>query len=219
MHPHQLLANLSLVTEQLWQTSLGDTDLHSLKKMAAKLSSEVEVYETLTTTTRWLCEPNKKKEGYQKLCTAHKNRITKVLKDVHGDSQETDARIQALRQLDMKTLMFIGASYTVLGIKKMSQKTFECLIKVTPNYISITSLPSEWILREEFRVAVTQSAKLGGSFKRSRHTHFVEYQDYLPIQEYHELEFEGTAKRLCTGALRPLALECLSNVVILPRHK
>ena len=77
--------------------------------------------------------------------------------------------------------MFIGASCTVLGITKMAQKTFECLTKVTPKYVSTTALPTNWILREEFQVAVAQSATIGGSLKGSMYAHSSSYQQYSSI--------------------------------------
>jgi len=85
MNTHPLLANLNLLKEHIWTTNLSDTDFEACKKMAAEVSSELEVYQALAATAKWLCETNTEKEGYKKLCAAHRNRITNVLKEVHSD--------------------------------------------------------------------------------------------------------------------------------------
>jgi hypothetical protein len=177
----QFLANLSLLKERIWTTDLSDREFERCKNIAAELMAELEVYEALADTTRWLCTTNTVNKGYKKSCAARRSRISKVLKEVQCDLPEPKARFQALGQLDVKTLMFIAASYTVLHITKLAQNTFESLIKMGPRYVSKTVLPTDWILREEFQVAVAQSAEPGGTLKRSMYAHSVSYQRYSPI--------------------------------------
>jgi hypothetical protein len=178
MHANQLITTLSQVKERIWTTNLGNTDLEILKRLVTELSSELEVHGAFEKTTAWLCETNQGKKGYKKLCAAHKNRIVSIVREVHGGGPNKNDRFQALQRLGTIPFMFIAASYTVVDISKMARRTFDRLTEVTPKYISTRSLPSGWILRTEFQVAVALSAEIGGDFKRSTCSHSIRYQHH-----------------------------------------
>jgi hypothetical protein len=173
MPAHQLLANLGQLKELIWTTNFDDTEFKLCKDIAAELTAELEVYEAFAGTTKWLHTTKTKDKGFKKICAARKTRISKVVKAVQPGPPEPNTRFHALGQLDVETLMFIGASFTVLEITKLAQKTFECLMKMGPKHVPRTALPANWFLREEFRVAVAQSADLGGALKRSMYAHSV----------------------------------------------
>jgi hypothetical protein len=171
MPAHQLLADLSQLIELIWTTDFGDTDFKRCKTIAAELKAELEVYGAFTDTTKWLRTTSTEDKSYKKTCAARKTRISKMVKAVEHGSPKPSARFQKLGQLDVETLMFIGASYTVLEITKLAEETFECLIKMGSKRIPRTALPTNWVLREEFQVAVAESAELGGTLKRSMYAH------------------------------------------------
>jgi hypothetical protein len=56
-----------------------------------------------------------------------------MMKEVHNAGTDlTSERLARLHDMDMKTFLFIAASYTPLGIQRLDQNVFDCVVKLAP---------------------------------------------------------------------------------------
>jgi hypothetical protein len=157
---------LDLIGQEVWTSNLQATDLQKLKEKATRFARELEVLEVFANTLEWLRSADSVEKG-SKRSAAHRGRVQKMMKEAHNTGTDpTSERLARLHDMDMKTFLFIAASYTPLGIKRLDQNVFDCVVKLAPQYVQSWAQPG-WLHRTEFQLAVTASAGKGSEFKRS----------------------------------------------------
>jgi len=142
-------------------------DLQRLKEKTARLTHELGVLEMLAKTAQLLKSAGPDEEGNAKRFAPPKSRMQKMIKAVYNSGTEpTLARFVELSLMDIETFLFVAASYTPLGITRLDENAFHCLLELTPQYVE-RWLPPGWLHRTEFQLAVTAGAGKGSKFKRS----------------------------------------------------
>lgn len=166
MQIDNLYTKLDRIGQEVWTLNLPATELQKLKEKATQFARELEVLEVFAITLEWLRSADSV-EKVSKRSAAHRGRVQKMMKEVQNTNMDlTSERLARLRQMDMKTFLFVAASYTPLGIRRLDQNVFDCVMKLAPQYVQNWA-PRGWLLRTEFQLAVTASAGKGSEFKRS----------------------------------------------------
>jgi hypothetical protein len=167
MQIDDLCTKLDVIGQEVWTSNLQAIDLKKLKEKATRFARELEVLEVFANTLEWLRSADSVEKGCAKRSAAHRGRVQKMMKEVHSTSREpTQERFVRLHHMDMTTFLFIAASYTPLGIQRLDQNVFDCVMKLAPQYVQSWP-PSGWLHRTEFQLAVTASTGKGSEFKRS----------------------------------------------------
>jgi hypothetical protein len=173
MQIDNLYTKLDLIGQEVWTSNLQATDLQKLKEKTTRVARELEVLEVFANTLEWLRSADSVEKGCAKRSAAHRGRVQKMMKEVHNTGTDpTSERLARLHRMDMKTFLFIAASYTPLGIQRLDQNVFDCVVKLAPEYVQSWAPPG-WHVRTEVQLAVTASAGKGSNFKRSMY--------YLPM--------------------------------------
>lgn len=174
-HPHlfatmqidHLYTNLDLLGQQVRTTKIHSKDLQKLKEKTAQLTHELEVLHVLAKTAELLQSADPNENGNAKRFAPLKSRIQKMTRAIYNSGTEpVSERLRSLSHIHIETFLFLAASYTPLGIMRLDQNTFDCLMEIAPLYAQ-SWLPPGWIHRTEFQIAVTAGAGKGSEFKRS----------------------------------------------------
>jgi hypothetical protein len=132
MQIDNLYTKLDLIGQEVWTSNLQATDLQKLKEKATRVARELEVLEVFANTLEWLRSADSVEKG-SKRSAAHRGRVQKMMKEVHNTSTDPiSERLAKLHNMDMKTFLFIAASYTPLGIQRLDQNVFDCVVKLAP---------------------------------------------------------------------------------------
>jgi hypothetical protein len=167
MQIDHLSTNLDLLRQQVHTTNLRSTDLQKLKEKTTRLMHQLEVLQVLAKTAELLQDANSNEEGNAKRFAPSKSRMQKMIRAAHDTGTEPiPERLRTLSLLDIETFLFLAASYTPLGIMRLDQNAFDCLVELAPSYIQRWLSPG-WLHRTEFQLAVTSGAGKGSDFKRS----------------------------------------------------
>ncbi|KAI1576354.1 hypothetical protein PtrEW13061_010684 [Pyrenophora tritici-repentis] len=181
MHIDDLFTSLDLLGQQVRTTNLHSKDLQKLKENTAQLTHQLEALQELAKTAELLKSAESDQEGNAKRFAPSKSRMQKMIKAVYNTGTEpAPERLTSLSRMNIETFLFLAASYTPLGITRLDQNTFDCLVEIAPLYVR-SWLPPGWLHRTEFQLAVTAGAGKGSEFKR----------------KYQELEYGEAPKRLC----------------------
>jgi hypothetical protein len=75
------------------------------------------VLKVFANTLEWLQSANSVKKGCAKRSAAYRGRVQKIIKEVHNiGTDPTSERLARLHRMDIKTFLFIAATYTPLSI-------------------------------------------------------------------------------------------------------
>lgn len=193
----QVLAQLDLVKKDISNLKLDDSEYSRLQTKFSEVSSQLAVNQSLSNT---ISELNKDSTPIAR----RQSRIEKFIKVVFGGEKRPSSgdstRWERLHVLDCEPFFLIAASYTPVDVGKMSENDFKCLLATAPTRLN--ELPTGWLFRKEFQLAVAAHAHVGDMprFKRSMQRRIIEQQLCSCNTGYHELEYdisdvEGSPKR------------------------
>ncbi|ORY01906.1 hypothetical protein BCR34DRAFT_605762 [Clohesyomyces aquaticus] len=166
----QVSKSLDLIKEQMWIISVDDSGYSSLRTKISDLLAQVAVHRALARTVRWLQEPNETSKSHEKPLRAF----------MKAYGNKDGPRWDSLRSLGCETLLFIAASWNSAEIEKMSKDEFMSLLNMAPQYLLKKDLPSKWMFRTDFQVAMAANAKYNGIVSLKRKYHEIENKDQEP---------------------------------------